>query len=70
MTLGIKRTFVARLLAGAGSLCGILGFTTSPTGDPAGLAAFQWFAGGTLLLVLAIYLLADAAVAVQKAAQS
>jgi len=69
MMLGIKRTLVARLIAGAGSLCGILGFTTSPIGDPSGLAAFHWFASGTLLLVLAVYLLADAAVAVQKAAQ-
>jgi len=67
MTLGSKRTLAARLIAGAGSLCGILGFTMSPTADPTGLAAFHWFASGTLLLVLAVYLLADAAVAVQKA---
>ena len=67
MTLGSKRTLSARLLAGAGALCGILGFTISPSADPAGLAAFHWFASGTLLLVLAVYLLVDAAVALQKA---
>jgi len=69
MRLGSKRTLAARLMAGAGSLCGILGFTMPPTADPAGLAAFQWFVSGTLLLVLAVYLLANASVAVQKAAQ-
>lgn len=66
MTLGSKRTLIARLLAGAGGICGIVGFTTSPTADPAGLAAFHRFASGTLLLVLAVYLLADGAVAFQK----
>ncbi|HXX76095.1 MAG TPA: hypothetical protein VEI50_13275 [Nitrospiraceae bacterium] len=70
MTLGNKRTLAARLLAGAGGVSGILGFTTSPTADPTGLAPFQWFASGTLLLVLAVYLLADAAVAVQKSTQT
>jgi len=70
MTLGSKRTLVARLIAGAGALCGILGFTISPTADPTDLAPLHWFASGTLLLVLAVYLLADAAVAVQKATQS
>ena len=70
MMLGSKRTLSARFLAGAGALCGIFGFSISPTTDPAGLAAFHWFASGTLLLVLAVYLLVDAAVAVQKATQS
>lgn len=70
MMLGNKRTLSARLLAGAGALCGIFGFSISPTTDPTGFAAFHWFASGTFLLVLAVYLLADAAVAVQKATQS
>ena len=70
MTLGNKRTLAARLLAGAGGISGILGSTTSPTADPAGLTAFQWIASGILLLVLAVYLLADAAVAVQKSSQT
>jgi len=69
MRLGSKRTLAARLIAGAGSLCGILGVTMSPTTDPTGLAAFQWLVSGILLLVLAVYSLANASVAVQKATQ-
>jgi len=37
-----------------------------PGADPVGLATLQWFAVGTLLRILALDMLADAAVAVQK----
>jgi len=67
MKLGSKHTLVVRLIGAAGALCGILGFTSFPGSTSAGLAAFQWFASGTLLLALALYMLADAAAATQKA---
>jgi len=49
-----KRTLAARLLAGAGTILGIVGFTMSPTSDPFGLWAFQWLASGSLLLWLGV----------------
>jgi hypothetical protein len=69
MRRGSKRPLAARLMAGAGSLWGIRGFTMSPPAAPAGLAAFPWLVSGTLLRVLAVYVLAPASVAVQKATQ-
>lgn len=67
MIPGTKRTLVARLMAGAGCICGVLGFTLPPTAQMAGPADFNWFAAGTVLIVFAVYLLADGAVALQKA---
>ncbi len=67
MTHGAKRTLIARLMAGAGGISGVLGFTMPPTShQTAELVDFDWFAGGTLLLVLAIYLLTEGAVASNK----
>jgi hypothetical protein len=67
MMPGRKRTLVARLMAGAGCVCGIVGFTMPPTAQMAGPAEFDWFAAATVLIVFAIYLLVDGAIAFQKA---
>ena len=67
MMPGRKRTLVARLMAGAGCVCGIIGFLMPPTAQMAGPADFDWFAAGTVLMVFAVYLLVDGAVAFQKA---
>lgn len=67
MMPGRKRTLVARLMAGAGCVCGIIGFLMPPTAQMAGPADFDWFAAGTVLIVFAVYLLVDGAVAFQKA---
>lgn len=66
MMPGAKRTLIARLMAGAGCICGVLGFTMPPASQMAGPADFNWFAAGTVLIVFAIYLLTDGAVAFQK----
>lgn len=66
MIPGTKRTLVARLMAGAGCICGVLGFTMPPASQTAGSADFNWLAGGTVLILFAVYLLADGAVAFQK----
>lgn len=63
---GRKRTLVARLMAGAGCSCGILGFLMPPTVQMAGSADVDWFAAGIVLIVFAVYLLVDGAVAFQK----
>ncbi|HXX74417.1 MAG TPA: hypothetical protein VEI50_04770 [Nitrospiraceae bacterium] len=67
MKLGSKHTLIVRLIARPSALCGILGFTSFPWSSSAELAGVQWFASGTLLLVLALYMLADAAAATRKA---
>ena len=67
MMPGRKRTLVARLMAGAGCLCGIMGFSMPPTAQMAGPAEFDWFAAATVLIVFAVYLLVDGAIAFQKA---
>ena len=67
MMPGGKRTLIARLMAGSGCICGILGFMMPPTSQMAGPADLNWFAAGTVLIVFAVYLLADGAVAFQKA---
>jgi hypothetical protein len=66
MKPGAKRTLVARLMAGAGCICGVLGFTMLPTSQTVGQAEFNWLEGGALLIIFAIYLLADGAAAFQK----
>lgn len=65
---GIKRTTVARLMAAFGCVCGILGFSMGPVDHLSESAVgFDWFASGTLLLIFAVFLLLDGAVAFQKA---
>jgi hypothetical protein len=54
-------------MAGAGCVCAVLGFTMSPTSQMAGPSDFNWFAAGTVLILFAVYLLADGAFAFQKA---
>ena len=64
---GIKRTTVARLMAAFGCVCWVLGFSMGPADHLSGTAVgFDWFASGTLLLVFAVFLLLDGAVAFQK----
>ena len=67
MTPGTKRTLIARLMAGAGCISGILGFTMPPTPQMAGPEDFNWFAAGTVLILFALYLLVDGVAAFQKA---
>lgn len=66
MIPGAKRTLVARLMAGFGCICGLLGFLIPPTAQFGGPPDFNWFAGGTVSIVFAVYLLLDGAVAFQK----
>ena len=63
--VGGKRTLIARLMAGSGCVFGMLGIMSSPAYQLSEVT-FNWFSAGILLLVFAIYLLADAAVAFQK----
>jgi hypothetical protein len=66
MKPGAKRTLVARLMAGAGCIYGVLGFTMAPSSQMAGQAQSNWLEGGILLMLFATYLIIDGAAAFQK----
>jgi len=67
MEAGAKRTMVARIAAGLGTLCGIFGALASTTKDPWWFTPHGWGIGGILLLLLAIFLLLDGVVSFEKA---
>ena len=66
MAVGEKRTMVARVGATLGFLCGAIGLLASLTRHDWILGPLGWFAGGTLLTLLAVYALVDGAIAFEK----
>jgi hypothetical protein len=66
MAVGSKRTLAARLLAAGGCLCGLNGFWQEAIHSVDGPVRLEWFTSGTLLLLLAVFLLLDGAVAFEK----
>lgn len=66
MAVGEKRTTGARIAAGLGFLCGVIGLLGGLTGHAYKLGPLGWFTGGTLLALLAVYALVDGAIAFQK----
>lgn len=66
MEAGAKRTMIARIAAGLGTLCGIFGGLASTTKDPWWFTPHGWGIGGILLLLLAIFLLLDGVVSFEK----
>jgi hypothetical protein len=64
---GIKRTSIARSAAALGVLCGLLGLLSGWLDQTWKLGTVGWFTGGVLLLLIALFVLLDAAVAFQKA---
>ncbi len=67
MDPGIKRTAIARITAALGFLCGLLGLLAGFMDQTWKLGTIGWFTGGTLLLLLALFVLLDGALAFQKA---
>ncbi len=65
-TRGSKRTLVARLMAGSGCVFGVLGFLAEPPPRTTGAVDVDWFGIAMMLLLFAIYLIADGALAFQK----
>jgi len=64
---GMKRTPSARSAAALGVLCGLLGLLAGLLDQTWKLGTIGWFTGGVLLLLIALFVLLDAAVAIQKA---
>jgi len=66
MEAGAKRTLIARIAAGLGTLCGLFGGLASTTRDPWLFTPHGWGIGGIILLLLAIFLLLDGVVSFEK----
>ena len=64
---GMKRTPIARSAAALGVLCGLLGLLAGLMDRTWKLGTMGWFTCGALLLLLALFVLLDGALAFQKA---
>ena len=67
MEPGLKRTTIARIAAGFGCLCGVIGLLTGITKYSWLLAPHGWSSGGILFLLIALFVLVDGAVSFEKA---
>jgi len=68
MEPGFKRTTIARILAGVGCLCGMMGLLEGLTKHEYGwgLSAHGWGTGGILALLIALFVLVDGMVSFEK----
>lgn len=66
MPVGCKRTLIGRIGVVLGFACGVIGLVAGMTGHDWRLEPMGWFQGGTLLGVLSLVALVDAAIAQQK----
>lgn len=66
MEPGLKRTTIARIAAGLGCLCGAIGLLTSIMNYMWVLTPHGWGTGGTLLLLIAMFVLVDGVVSFEK----
>ena len=66
MEPGCKRTILARIAAGIGSLCGVMGLLTGVTNSAWLLSPHGWGTGGILLLLIALFVLLDGTASFEK----
>ncbi|MEC4668779.1 MAG: hypothetical protein VST65_04485 [Nitrospirota bacterium] len=67
METGTKRTILARVAVALGFVCGLIGLLAGLTAHMWKLGVIGWFTGGGLLTLIAVYVLIDGAIALQKA---
>ena len=67
MALGSRRTLAARILAIVGLVCGMLGLIAGTSDLVWKFGSTGWFTGGSLLELLALFLLMDGAVSAEHA---
>jgi hypothetical protein len=63
---GMKRTTIARGAAGLSCVCGVIGLLAGLTGHTWKLGPQGWFVGGTLLTLIALFILVDRWVAFER----
>ena len=66
MEVGIKRIAIARIAALFGFVCGLIGISAGLTEHQWRLGAIGWFTGGGLLLLIALFVVLDATLAVRR----
>jgi len=66
MEPGLNRITIARIGAGLAFLCGAIGLLAGLLGRTLKLTPMGWFAGGALLLLIALFVLLDGAIAFQR----
>ena len=66
MEPGLKRTTIARIVAAAGALCGVIGLLDSYTKTPMFMSPGGFGTGGIILLLIALFVLIDGAVSFEK----
>ncbi len=66
MQIGAKRTAIARINVVLGLACGFLGLLAGLTDHEWKLGAIGWFTGGGMLILLAVYVLLDGAIAYRR----
>ncbi|MFO0707748.1 MAG: hypothetical protein U0412_12930 [Nitrospira sp.] len=66
MEIGSTRTLIARVLACLGFLCGVIGLIAGVLDRILKLAPWGWFTGGILLMMIALFILLDGALAIYK----
>ncbi len=66
MEVGTKRTAIARIAALLGLVCGLIGVAAGLTEHAWRLGAIGWFTGGGLLLLIALFVLLDATLALRR----
>ena len=65
--VGYKRTLIAHMSAALGFVCGLIGGLAALTEHTWKLSPLGWLAAGTLLALIALFVLVDGAIAYQKA---
>ncbi len=66
MEMGTGRIKLARILAIAGFICGIIGLIAGLEDRILKLSPWGWFTGGILLMMIALFILLDGAIAFYK----
>ena len=66
MPVGCKRILIGRIGAVLGFACGVIGLVAAMTGHSWKLEPMGWFQGGTLLTLVSLFALVDAAIAQHK----
>ncbi len=67
MGIASKRTAIARIGVALGFVCGLIGLLAGLTDLTWKVGHVGWFTGGTLLTLIAVFVLLDGAIALLKA---